>query len=207
MQHLIFDFDGVIGNTYNAWEEAQKQLLIKAGDLTEPFVDLNTHAIRRPVYARNHTLTDYEMLLLSNKLIAGGKKVYELGFELFDDFVNAIKKIDNCKIAIVSSGSQIYVLPALAKSGLKLSHILAYEDHHSKEEKIEIVCRDWGINVDDVYYFTDTLADVFELQNMINPNKLIGVSWGYCTTEQLLTELAPENILKSPTDLPILLAR
>jgi phosphoserine phosphatase len=50
---------------------------------------------------------------------------------------------------------------------------LAFEDHHSKEEKIEQICRDRGVDVSEVYYFTDTKADVYELQDMIAKNKLI----------------------------------
>jgi phosphoglycolate phosphatase-like HAD superfamily hydrolase len=127
--------------------------------------------------------------------------VHKHGFQLFGDFVAEIEKLQDARIAVVSSGSQNYVLPALQKTNLNPTHILAFEDHHSKEEKIELVCRDWGIDVSEAYYFTDTLADIYELRDMIAPDKLIAVSWGYCTKEQLLTELPEENILSKPSDL------
>jgi len=52
-----------------------------------------------------------------------------------------------------------------------------------------------------VYYFTDTLADVYELRELLSPGKLIGVSWGFCSKAQLMTMLDEENILTTPADL------
>lgn len=206
MLNLIFDFDGVIGDTRNAYIYAH----IKTGGASnesEAKSNISDYTDNKPNHTRKHTLNETELEEFYKTVQGLGKCVNEHGLELFTDFINQIKLINSEHLAVISSGSQIYVLPALAKVDLKFTHILAYEDHHSKEEKIEIVCKDWGIEVSEVYYFTDTLADVYELQNFIHPDKLIGVSWGYCSTEQLLTQLKPENILDSPTDLPKLLAR
>ena len=125
-------------------------------------------------------------------------------FGLFNDFVKEIEAIDTKYKAVVSSGSQQYVIPALSKTFIRPTHILAYENHHSKEEKIEIICQDWGCEVTDVYYFTDTLADVYELQNFLAPEKLIGVFWGYCGKDALLKALKEKHILNTAADLQIL---
>ncbi|MEZ4195504.1 MAG: HAD hydrolase-like protein [Candidatus Paceibacterota bacterium] len=204
MPNLIFDFDGVLADTYEVTKGTQTKMNV--GN-SEAFIDFDEYIIKKPNHTKNHTLTTEEMKKLVSRVNEFGTFVHQSGFVLFDDFVQEIKKLKVTNQAVVSSGSQIYILPALAKSGLELTHVLAFEDHHSKEEKIELICRDWGIEVSETYYFTDTLADVYELQNFIHPDKLIGVAWGYCSKEQLLTELKPENILNSPADLPKLLAR
>lgn len=67
----------------------------------------------------------------------------------------------------MSSGSEEYVQPALIRSGLEPTHVLCFEDHHSKEEKIELICKDRGVNIQDVYYITDSLADVYELKDFL----------------------------------------
>ena len=90
---------------------------------------------------------------------------------------------------------------ALAKTNINPTHILAFEDHHSKEDKIETICTDWGVTPNDVYYFTDSLADAYELQDFISPEKLIGVAWGFCGREVLLKELKPEYILDTSYDI------
>jgi phosphoglycolate phosphatase-like HAD superfamily hydrolase len=200
MKNLIFDFDGVIGDTYDAWVETINKINFLSGNLGQ-MIDPKQYAAKKPNHTRDHTLTDEELAKVYERMVLGGRMVHEHGFPLFADFVTEIKSVDSKHTAVVSSGSQIYVLPALAQTDIKFTHILAYEDNHSKEEKIELVCRDWGVAVTDVYYFTDTLADVYELRNLLHKDKLIGVSWGYCTKEQLLTELSPENILDEAKDL------
>lgn len=198
--NLIFDFDGVIGNTYDAWTEVQKHLSQLKGGLGA-FVDMKIYASQKPNHTRDHSLTPDELAKIYERVSYGGKMVHEIGFELFNDFVGEIKLLESKNKAVVSSGSQAYVLPALAETGIEFTHILAFEDHHSKEEKIELICQDWGVEPTDVFYFTDTLADIYELKDFIHPKKLIGVAWGYCTPEQLLTELPADNILYSSSDL------
>ena len=197
MPNLIFDFDGVIGNTTEAAILAHMQF--NQQPTREAAIDtINHYCAHKPNHTRDHTLTETE-LADAYKWTAGfGQAMHEIGFELFNDFVNEIESIESHNKAVVSSGSQIYVLPALVKTNIAPTHILAFEDHHSKEEKIEIICKDWGVNLDEVHYFTDTLADIYELQNFIAKDKLIGVTWGFCTKEQLLTELLPEHILNNP---------
>ena len=196
MKHLnlIFDFDGVIGDT----KEAVIYGLIKSGrvaDRASAIQNTINYSAKKPIHTKDHTLTNAELAEEYRWTASFGGFVHEHGFGLFDEFVSEIEKIETENKAIVSSGSQKYLLPAIAKTNINPTHVLAFENHHSKEEKIAIICQDWGVAVSEVYYFTDSLADVYELQNFISPDKLIGVNWGFCTKEQLLLELKEENIL------------
>jgi leucyl-tRNA synthetase len=122
-------------------------------------------------------------------------------FDLFIDFVEEIKKIENVKIAIVSSGSKLYIEDKVTASGLAATHVLTFEDHHSKEEKIETICKEWGVGLDEVLYFTDTKADVYELENCLDRRNIIGCAWGFHGFEKL-REVLPENqILKNFSDI------
>jgi len=200
MQYLIFDFDGVIGDTYeaavNAHVEMGSEPTIEAAR-----VEMERYFTTKPHHTRSHTLTKEEMLAEYDWVSRFGAIMHKNGIPLFKTFVDEICKIETKYKAVVSSGSQQYVLPALAKTNINPSHTLAFENHHSKEEKIEAVCRDWGVKVEEVYYITDTLADVFELRDMIQPGKLIAVSWGFCSYQQLATELDERYILKNPSDI------
>ncbi len=197
--YLIFDFDGVIGDTY----ETTVKTFIDLGntpDRESTILEMNRYFSSKPDHSRDHTLTDQELKYRYDWTIAFGKLVHETGFELFSDFVAEIERLNPSHLAIVSSGSHGYVDSAIQKTNLKPTHVLAYEDHHSKEEKIELVCKDWGVEVTDVYYFTDSLADVYELEDMIAKEKLFAVTWGFCSRELLLTELAVEQVLDTPND-------
>lgn len=198
--YLIFDFDGVIGDTYEASIAAH----IRYGSRptrAEAIAEMNEYFNKKPNHTRNHTMTEAELAATSKWTTEFGQIMHDIGFGLFADFVTAIEGIDTPYKAVVSSGSQNYVAPALAKTNINPTHILAFEDHHSKEEKIELVCREWGVAVSEVFYFTDSLADVYELEHFITPGKLIGVAWGFSGKENLLKELPPEYILDTPTDL------
>jgi len=175
MPNLIFDFDGVIGDTYEATIQAHLRIgVIKDREMA--ISEMNRYFSSKPNHSRDHDLTPEEMQKQYDWISQFGKHVVDIGFELFTDFVTEIEKLKTSNMAVVSSGSQQYVLPALAKTEIRFSHILAYENHHSKEEKIETICRDWGVNESEVNYFTDSLADVYELNKLISPDKLIGVS-------------------------------
>lgn len=199
MHHLIFDFDGVIGNTCEA--SASATAIVDNTDVETARKANAKYARQKPNHARGHSLTDVELQQIYAWTSAFGDLMHQSGFPLFDDFVYEIESIESDYKAVVSSGSQKYVIPALGRTKIAPTHILAYENHHSKEEKIEIICKDWGVSVREVFYFTDTLADVYELRDMLSVDKLIGVSWGYCSAEELAQELSEEYILKTPKDI------
>ncbi len=202
--YLIFDFDGVIGDTKIA--AAHATAAVSGMSYEDALADNMRYASNKPEHTRDHTLTDAEMKAVYDWTVSFGERMRDSHFELFTEFVSEIEKLPVKYKAVVSSGSQQYVIPALAKTNINPTHILAYENHHSKEEKIEAVCHDWGIDTKDVYYFTDTLADVYELKNFIDADKLIGVAWGYCGKAELSKELSEKNILTYPSDLSQLLS-
>ncbi|MCA9357235.1 HAD hydrolase-like protein [Candidatus Nomurabacteria bacterium] len=197
--NLIFDFDGVIGDTWDSVVVAN----VKNNNLSGPeeaISGMNKYFSSRPDHAKDTTLSNEVLKERELSTIEFGKILLNEGFDLFNDFVHEIEKISTPNKAIVSRGSIVYIEPALAKTNISPTHILSYENHHSKEEKIEQVCKDWGVKVSEVYYFTDTLSDIYELQNFIAKDKLIGVTWGFCTKEQLLEELSPDHILDTAKD-------
>jgi phosphoglycolate phosphatase-like HAD superfamily hydrolase len=197
--YLIFDFDGVIGDT---WETCIATHLKRGSrDSRESAIEeMNDYFNRRPHHTKNHTLNTAELAKEYTWTTESGTIMHEIGFNLFDEFVDAVLQVSTPYKAVVSSGSTVYVVPAMNRTAINPTHILAFEDHHSKEEKIEAVCRDWNVATNQVYYFTDSLADVYELQYFISPEKLFGVAWGFSGKENLLRELKPQYILDTPED-------
>lgn len=202
--YLIFDFDGVIGDT---WETAILSHVKKGSQPNREaaIIEMHRYFNQKPHHTRNHNLSPEQLTHEYTWTTEFGQIMHDTGFELFTDFVVEIESIPTPFKAIVSSGSRNYVFPALKKTNIHPTHILAFEDHHSKEEKIETICRDWKVSIDEVYYFTDSLADVFELENCLQKEKLIGVSWGFSGKDNLLKKLSSEYILDIPSDIQKLL--
>lgn len=204
MLHLIFDFDGVIGNTWDAAVKSHQSYGSQPSE-EKALEEMNRYFSKKPHHAKDHSLTEEELAKEYKWTSEFGEHMNDHGFNLFTDFVSEIEKLESPHKAVVSSGSHNYVDPALASTNISFTHVLAFEDGHSKEEKIDQVCKDWGVDVSEVYYFTDTLADVYELQNIISKDKLVGVSWGFCSKEQLQRELDDSMILDQASDITSIL--
>jgi phosphoglycolate phosphatase-like HAD superfamily hydrolase len=198
-KYLVFDFDGVIGDTREASAHATASV---DGTSHEAALAENLrYASEKPNHARDHNLTDAELQQVYEWTVAFGANMHDSNFSLFTDFVAEVETLPTPYKAVVSSGSQLYVIPALAKTNIQPTHILAYENHHSKEEKIETIAKDWSADLSEMYYFTDTLADYYELKELLQPEKLIGVGWGYCGYEALAEVMDEQYILKKAEDI------
>ncbi len=203
-KHLIFDFDGVIGDTYEACAKAQ--MVIDNKSKEEAIEAMTMYFSSKPNHAKGHSLTEAEVVAKLDWTRRFGEEMAKLEYSLFNNFNEEIKNIPNTKVAIISAGSGLYIRDRIEETGLNPTHVLTYEDYNSKEEKIEQVCKDWGMSMKDVYYFTDSKADVYELEGCLDRKKIIGCSWGYCGYD-LLRELLPENqVLKNPEDIQGLFA-
>lgn len=202
MKYLIFDFDGVLGDTAGP----RMEILLEIGTIhgsksKEEILKHTDRYFTKSSHTRDLNLDSQTVASIGDWMIKFGNLMIKKGFKLFDGFIEEIKKIEDTKLAIVSSASAVYVKPALEKSGLALSHIMTFEDHHSKEEKVEQICKDWNISVKDAYFFTDTVSDVNELSNIMDKNNIYGCAWGYQGAEKLATVLDPTHIFNNFTDI------
>ncbi len=198
-KYLIFDYDGVLGNTWNAAIKS----IAQTNNITNE--EASKHILnhtKKPIYAKSNNLSEEEILKNQSRIIKLNLLMMEHKFNLFEEFLEEIAKISDTKLAIVSSGSaEMMIKPSLKSHPLKFTHILGIEHHNSKEEKIEQICADWKISVKDVYYFTDTTTDVYELEQFLDFKKIIGCSWGWHGYELLSTILPDAQILNSFSDI------
>lgn len=152
MKYLIFDFDGVLGDT----EEVRNIIVsnIDNKSMEQTLIDSNTY-FSNPIHTRNHDISLEEQIKSLKWSHRYGLEMLEHNFEFFDEFINQIGKTSNTKLAIVSSGNKVY-MNKIKRFELNFTHILDVFDHHSKEEKVEQICKDWNIDICEAYYFTDT---------------------------------------------------
>ena len=198
MKHLIFDFDGVLGDTSDSRIEVLQEM---DGKSKEEILISSDLYFTKSTHTRDLNMSDQALGDLQSWITKFGTLLSKKEFNLFHDFIEEIKKISDANLAVVSSGSNIYVKPRLENCGLEFSHILTFEDHHSKEEKVEMICKDWGVSVKDVYFFTDTISDVVELENLLGKNKIYGCAWGYQGRDRLLSVLEEGNVLTNFSDI------
>jgi len=198
MEYLIFDFDGVLGDTDAPGTEVIKEM---EGKTDAQIAAGKERYFTKSPHTRGANLSQEQLADIKDWTTRYGNLLYQKGFGLFDGFIDELKKIENTKIAVVSSGSSAYIKPKLENCGLEFFRVLTFEDHHSKEEKVEIICEDWGIPVKVAYFFTDTISDVKELENIMDRNKIYGCAWGYHGEKKLMTVLDENHILREFSDI------
>jgi leucyl-tRNA synthetase len=200
IKYFIFDFDGVLGDTWNATVEA-RFAMDEDKSKNETISKLQEYFGKKPHHTRDSVQATEEIERDVRWSRSFGEQMIRHEINLFEDFINEVKKYKNIKCAVVSSGSGMYVKNTLKKSKIKFTHVLSFEDGKSKEDKIERVCKDWGVGVKQIHYFTDTKADVFELENLLDREKIIGCSWGFNGFDKLNEVLPERQILRSFDDI------
>ncbi len=195
MNNIIFDFDGVLGDTIELFNRYHHHL--KPHQSYEEAKQDQLQYFFTTQHSKKDNPTEKELNLKYEWLSGFIEFAHHndmLPVPLFQEFIDVLiqKQIPN--IAVVSSGTREYLIPALNSTDLNPSHILGFEDHHSKEEKIAIVCKDWDVNPKDTLYFTDTISDVLELRDIVGI--IIGCTWGLHGYQFLSTVLPDELILQ-----------
>jgi len=201
MHYLIFDYDGVLADTWevgihalvdqgivNTYEEGRKHRL--------------KHFCSKPILQRHEGIHKLKRLKEVETISQRMNQFFvNQGYKLFDEFIAELGKLKDATMAIVSSGAKISILPNTKKMNLTFSHTLTLEDGLSKEKKILRICKDWNVDVKSILYFTDTLSDVFELETFMPKSKIVGCAWGYLGYEILSKELPDKQILREPKDI------
>ena len=196
-KYLVIDFDGVVGDTFETGIQAK--MAMDNISYEQALKNTIEYASRKPSHSRGASQEELKSADDWNDRFSA--EMDKLEQKLFDGFIEELLKLEDTQIAFVSSGSTPYIKRLLAQTKLQPTHVLAYEDHHSKEEKVEKVCKDWGIDISEAYYITDTKADVYELETIMDKKKILGCPWGYLGYSPLAEVLPKNQILDSYEDI------
>ncbi len=198
-KYLIFDFDGVILDSWSATLEAHYRLQT---ELTKAQIKdklLNDRLVK-PRYTSDKKYTPEQL----KELMEFRKREYdikaEVGLKLFRGFVNELKKLKNVKMAIVSTAYQPVLEQFAGEAGLNFDFIDGFSENFSKVKSIKRIAEDWGTDLNELYFFTDTIRDIIEVKNILNPNRIIGCGWGFHGYQRLKEVLPEEQILQNFKD-------
>ncbi|MBD2012423.1 HAD hydrolase-like protein [Microcoleus sp. FACHB-53] len=197
--YLIFDFDGVILDSWEATLEAHYRLQT---ELTKAQIKdklLNDRLVK-PRYTSDKKYTPEQL----KELMEFRKREYdikaEVGLKLFRGFVGELKKLKNVKMAIVSTAYQPVLEQFAGEAGLNFDFIHGFSENFSKVKSIKRIAEDWGTDLNELYFFTDTIRDIIEVKNILNPNRIIGCGWGFHGYQRLKEVLPEEQILQNFKD-------
>ena len=175
MKAIIFDFDGVIADTYNLYLELAREV---------------GHDVSHEDFKAHHDGNVYE-----KPVIPFTKESQEIFFSKCFEKITDIKPfLSKGHIEDLSKGKELYILSSgkeysiekfLEHYDLKnyFSEILGQQFHKSKIEKFKYIFNKYKYTPDDVVFISDTLGDILEAHKV--GVRTIAVDFGFHERERL----------------------
>ena len=193
---ILFDFDGVIGDSWDVAFATVKTICpgITEEDHKKRF-EGNINDVKHPEAFHNddcnHDLDWFDIYV---------PKMKE-GTKLFPGLKELILDLEKEYTLIIISSTLSFPIEEFLKEHNFREHfdwVMGNDVHKSKVEKIKMVFEKYGVGSKDCIFITDTLGDMHEAEKMNVPS--IGVTWGFCTPETL-QKGNPLKLVDTPEEL------
>ena len=195
---VLFDFDGVIANSYAVARETAQKMCARITDeeyrgLFEGNVYERHEAFLSPEHGPE---CDHGMDWFSVFTPA-----FEERAKLFSGMREVIEKLSHSYVLIVVSSTLTSPIQGFLEKhhiGRYFSEVMGADVHTSKHEKIKMVFEKYGTSAPECIFITDTLGDMREAEAA--GMRAIGVSWGFHTKETLMKG-EPFRIVETPQEI------
>lgn len=175
-RNLIFDFDGVIGDTFDMNWEITNFLHPEVEKIRFQIDHHLGNVFENPVVPFTKDSTEEFYKLYNNKL----------NLLHIKDSLPCLKKLSKkYNLYIVTSNCEHAIRRVLKDAGVDtyFKHILGQEAHASKVEKFKSLAKTDNLVLQDTYFITDTLGDLLEAEKV--SLKSIAITFGYHPEEIL----------------------
>ena len=199
--NIVFDYDGVLANT---WDSTVKSYMSinNLSDRIEAENELKNNTLTtyknndKIIYKRGKTNQTLEYNLRDYNLKQQMPQMY------FNQFIEKLKSLpQNSRVAILSSANQLTLDNFIENCEIEFTHVIGYKEGSSLENQLNKIMEEWNVNPDEVYYLTDNINNIKEIQKVIPDYNILGTSWGYQGYSYLRTVLNDNNILMNPSEL------
>jgi len=197
---LLFDFDGVIVDSLELYEEMTRHCFEKIGKpITknhEDFLNLFDDNFYEALRKRGIGADEFNNAAGLIAPYADYSKVVS-----FKGLIPALMELNKDNILLIISSNSLYAIEfILSKINFNGSFdkILGADFMLSKIDKINYAVEQWEIPKDRTYFIGDTAGDIKEAKEA--GVKAVAVTWGWHTKERLKEEF-PDYLIDSPNEL------
>lgn len=201
MKTLIFDFDGVIGDTYEMVVGIMDNLSAEFGFDQydkEEIKKLRKLGLKKTIETLKIS-SDKLPLLLKKVREEQARRFYRL--KLFSGIKEVLEKLDKAgySLGILTSNSEKNIKTALLDNHLEVfDFVISESGFFEKSEILGHIIKDRRLKQGDVFYVGDETRDLEAAKKA--GIKSVAVSWGYDSVE-VLNQLKPDYLLSKPEDL------
>lgn len=197
MKVLLFDFDGVVVDSFSIVYKISKSVLSKYG------VNIKNKNDFLKLYKRNwyesvkeFGVSESEIKKIVNHIADKLSQAYSK-VKPFENMKAVLKKLSaNNKVIIITSSPGKCVEEYLRKNGFPKLKVIGAEKETSKVKKIKLMEKKFPD--DDICYIGDTAGDIKEGKTA--KVKTVAVTWGYHKKKTLVSE-NPDFVVDSPKEL------
>ena len=194
MKTFVFDFDGVIGDTFELYAE----FLAKFMRISLP---------RAREYMREHSLNNRKQSLMKTL----GKNFYMRRFEsyvkrqmgrdmLFPEVLEQIDMLGGAKY-IVSRNHERVCLDILQEQAIIFKDVYGYNNTKSKVAALKDILERDELEPSDLVFVTDTIGDFAEVTKLLKLEQVYLVTWGFNTSEAIADYNADIQTFHEPAEL------
>ena len=186
MKSIIFDFDGVLGNTLEPVSEFLAKISFQSKNRAKEEVLKLLMTNHKENFFQRH-LKD----LMANPLQNFLSKQPNI---LFKDRLEEIRLIDTPK-AILSNNYSFICKKLLGEYTDMFDLIVGDDISDTKIAGFELIFDNPKFDPENTIFITDSVGDVLEAKKILKKKNIYAVSWGFHTPEQLQEVLPKSHIL------------
>jgi phosphoglycolate phosphatase len=176
IKHIVFDFDGVIGDTFDLNLVLSQKHSITTPTLEDFLAHHDGNVYEEPKIAYDPT-----------KVHVWYSEYAELvSYTHLENSITPIQQLaEKYTLHINSSNSEVSLIAALSKAGIykHFEKIMGKETHRSKVEKFHMLFSEYGATPENTLFITDTLGDIKEATK-VNV-RTIAETFGFHNRERL----------------------
>jgi phosphoglycolate phosphatase-like HAD superfamily hydrolase len=186
VKSIIFDFDGVLGDTLEPVTEFLSQLTwqpkakVRAGILKLLMSNRKENRLQR--YFKDLLAPKLEKYLLSQPSC------------LFEGRLNELKHV-KIPMAILTNNYSTICKKLLGDYAKMFELIIGDGEADTKIKGFELIFKHPGFAKDSTVFVTDSVGDILEASTILKKRQIYGVSWGFHTVDTLAPHLLQNHIL------------